>query len=308
MTHLQWVELTPSYRCNNACLGCFASSPDAGDAMSDRESLDALTAGRRDGATGLWLGGGEPTLSRATLRLAHAARRLGYARVKLQTNGMMLAYPEYARRCRDAGVTEVAFAIKGATAATHDRLTRTEGCFDLLRKGIENCRALGLDLEGDVLVYRSNAHELPATVADHYALGLRRFRVWLLSATGAAREDPAVRAEVPRIADVMPRLTEAADQLPPDAPGDVLVSLHTPPCTVPATHPGLRFFAPALGLRVVNPGGHAFMLEDSPMEGGAFLPDCAGCALRPRCNGPRQEYIDRFGPREFVPLATHRPL
>ena len=301
---LRWVELTPSYRCNNRCLGCFASSPDAGAEMSDREVLDALARGRRDGATGLWLGGGEPTLARGALRIAHAARRMGYARVKLQTNGMMLAYPEYAQRARDAGVTEAAFSIKGATAATHDRLARTEGCFDLMLRGIERCRALGMDLEGDVLVYRSNAHELPDIVRDNLARGLARFRVWLLSAVS----DPDARDEVPRIADVTPHLTRAADQLPDDAPDDALVSLHTPPCTLPPGYERLRFFAPERGLRVVNPDGHAFLLEHSPIEGGAFLPRCEGCALRPRCNGPRADYLGLHGPDEFVPLAAPHPL
>jgi hypothetical protein len=303
MKPLQWVELTPSYRCNNACLGCFASTTDASPEMPDRVALDALTAGRRDGATGLWLGGGEPTLSRGTLRLAHAARRLGYTRVKLQTNGMMLAYPEYARRCRDAGVTEVAFSIKGADAATHDRLARTAGCFDLMRQGIANCRALGMDLEGDILVYRSNAHQLADIVGDHIPLGLKRFRVWMLTAT-----DPDALSESPQIADVTPHLAAALARLPPDAPPDALTSLHTPPCTLPAGCERARFYAPDLALRVVNPDGRAFLLEDSPMEGGAFLPGCAGCTLRPRCNGLRQDYLDRFGPGEFIPLATPHPL
>lgn len=289
---LRWVELTPSYRCNNQCLGCFASSPDAGPEMSDREVLDALARGLRDGATGLWLGGGEPTLARGTLRIAQAARRMGYARVKLQTNGMMLSYAEYAQRARDAGVTEVAFSIKGSTAATHDRLARTAGCFALMVEGMAQCRARGLALEGDVLVYRSNAHELPDIVVDHRARGLTHFRAWLLSAT-----DTDARGEVPRIADVMPHLTRAADLLPAGA----LTSLHTPPCTLPAGYERLRFFAPELGLRVVNPGGHAFMLEDSPIEGGAFLPRCGDCALRPRCNGPRADYITAHGDAEFAP-------
>lgn len=298
-THrLRWVELAPSYRCNNQCLGCFASSPDAGVEMSDREVLDALARGLRDGATALWLGGGEPTLARGTLRIAQAARRMGYARVKLQTNGMMLSYAEYAQRARDAGVTEVAFSIKGATAATHDRLARTAGCFDLMVQGIGRCRELGLALEGDVLVYRSSARELPDIISDGLARGLSRFRVWLLSAA-----DADVRDEVPRITDVMPHLTRAADLLPPDAPEDALLSLHTPPCTIPAGYERLRFFAPELGLRVVNPGSHAFMLEDSPIEGGAFLPRCAACSMRLRCNGPRADYLSAYGDAEFSPPA-----
>jgi hypothetical protein len=120
--------------------------------------------------------------------------------------------------------------------------------------------------------------------------------------------DPDALAESPRITDVTPHLAAALARLPPDAPPDALTSLHTPPCTLPAGCERARFYAPDLALRVVNPDGRAFLLEDSPMEGGAFLPGCAGCALRPRCNGLRQDYLDRFGSGDFVPLATPRPL
>ncbi|MBK8696886.1 MAG: recombinase family protein [Deltaproteobacteria bacterium] len=150
-TAVQWVEPTLSYRCNNACLGCFASTPrrssycpveaDSGaqqgvrsDACRARERRPRLGDAERwdrderpRGPRRAHLGASRRrhgALARrrrahalaATLRRA-AARRLGYARVKLQTNGMMLSYAEYAQRARDAGVTEVAFSIKGATAA-----------------------------------------------------------------------------------------------------------------------------------------------------------------------------------------------
>ena len=180
--------------------------------MTDGEIVDALQRGRADGADCLWLGGGEPTLRKDLFRIAALGRRLGYGRVKLQTNGMMLAYPEYARRCAEAGITEVAFSLKGANAATHDRITRTAGCFDLMARGVERARAAGLGLEGDLLVTTSNTPELPAMVSLGVDWGMRRFRVWLLSATDATRDDPAVRAEVPRMRDVVPGLAAAQAQ------------------------------------------------------------------------------------------------
>lgn len=302
MSHhpLRWVELTPDYRCNNRCTGCFAVRDD-GPSMSDREALDALLKGRTDGADGLWIGGGEPTLRRDLFKLAAAAKKLGYARVKLQTNGMMLAYPEYARRCAEAGVTEVAFSIKGASAATHDRIAHAPGCYDLMVRGVENARGLGLGLEADLMVTRSNAHEIPAMVTQNVARGVGRFRVWMLSAVDAAQGDPAVVAEVPTMREVAPRVVEALAHVDPDDP-EALLSLHTPPCVLPDEGQRARFFAPSLGLRVVNPGGHAFRLEESPIEGGHFLPGCAGCRYRPRCNGPRRDYVALHGPDEFVPV------
>lgn len=294
---LRWLEVSADFRCNNRCLGCF-SADDAGPSMSAREFVEAIARGYRAGARSLWLGGGEPTLRRDLFAVVSEARRMGYERIKLETNGMMLAYPAYVQRCIEAGVTEVCFSIKGASAETHDRLTRTPGCHALMLRGMDNVRVRGLAMEADVLVYRSNAHELPAIVAEYTPRGISRYRVWILSAADA--RDPEVRAEVPRIADVVPHLLAAMDLGLSDA-DDFITSLHTPPCTVPSTHRRCLFHAPDLGLMVANPGGHAFMLEHSPIEGGVYFARCEGCADRACCGGVRRDYVEIHGDSEFAP-------
>ncbi len=302
MRPLRWVELTPDYRCNNRCIGCFAVQDD-GPSMTDGEIVSALQRGRADGADCLWLGGGEPTLRKDLFRIAALGRKLGYGRVKLQTNGMLLSYPAYARRCAEAGITEVAFSLKGASAPTHDRITRTAGCFDLLARGVERTRDANLDLEGDLFITASNVSELPAMVSLGVGWGMRRFRVWMLSATDATRDDPAVRAEVPRMRDVVPAIAEAWSAHAPSLGADFLVSLHTPACVLPPAQHGALFDAPGFGMRVVNPGGYGFDLADSPMEGGRYLPGCAQCRHRPRCNGLRSDYLAVHGGSEFQPVA-----
>ena len=301
MRRLQWVELTPDYRCNNRCLGCFAVQDD-GPSMTDGEIVSALQRGRSDGADCLWLGGGEPTLRKDLFRIAAAGRRLGYARVKLQTNGMLLSYPGYARRCAEAGITEVALSMKGACAATHDRLTRTDGCFDLMAGAATRAREVGLALEGDLLITASNTPELPAMVDLGVTWGMQHFRAWMLSATDATRDDTEVRAEVPRMRDVAAQLAFVAAAHADEGPG-FMVSLHTPACVLPAALHGALFDAAAFGMRVVNPGGHAFDLAESPMEGGFFLPTCGGCQYRSRCNGLRRDYLAVHGAEEFRPVA-----
>jgi cyclic pyranopterin phosphate synthase len=195
-------------------------------------------------------------------------------------------------------VTEVAFSIKGASANTHDRYTRTPGCHALLLEAVERLRGTSLALEGDVLVYRGNVQELPAIVRDFHARGLARFRIWLLSAVDDA--SPDVVAEVPRISDVVPKLREAVELRLSEDPS-FIVSLHTPPCTLPRELHGCRFFAPELDLLVENPGGHAFRLEESPIEGGHYLDGCGSCPERTRCSGIRRDYIAVHGSEEFGP-------
>ena len=166
-------------------------------------------------------------------------------------------------------------------------------------RAIELLRAEGLRLEGDVLVYRQNAVELPEIVRLFHERGLTRFFVWLLAAGDVDAEE--VQSAVPRIAEVMPHLVAAMDLgLSPEP--DFITSLHTPPCTVPVSHHRALFFATDLKMVVVNPGGHSFPLETSPIEGGLYTPRWAQCRMRPRCGGFREGCAKRFGDEEFQPL------
>jgi len=290
---LRWLEVSADYRCNNRCVGCH-SVRDDGPSMSSHEVAAALVAGRRRGATSLWLGGGEPTLRRDAFAVVKKARELGYERVLLQTNGMLLAYPEVADRFVAAGVTEVSFAIKGATETTHDRLTRTPGCHALLLGGIAEVKRHGLPMSGDILVYASNLDELPLMVETYSALGLARFSVWAFSALDQGDRD--LSTQVPKLSELARAVVRAMDA----SPSVEIASLHTPPCLVPESHARCLFHAADLDLLVVNPGGHSFMLEQSAIEGGTYVPACDSCTARTRCGGLRRDYLGIHGSGEVV--------
>lgn len=252
---------------------------------------------RRGGASALWIGGGEPTLRADLLPLVREARARGFERVRLQTNAAMLSYPEVARRLADAGVTEIAVSIKGPDAATHDRLARTPGSFELLCRGVDSARACGLPVEGDVLAYRSTTRLLPEIVRAFHARGVERFRVWMMAPDPS---DAEAVAEEPRLAEVA-RAVEEALALGLSSDPEHVLSLHTPPCTLDGVASGARFFAPDLELLIHDASGHWFRLEDSEIEGGTYPEPCGGCALRPRCGGVRAAYVARHGVGELRP-------
>ncbi len=299
----QWLELTADYRCNNRCVGC-DSADDTAPGMTRKEALRALVDGRARGARSLWLGGGEPTMRPDLPVLVKAARRLGYEKIKLQTNGMRLAYVEYTKELAALGVTEVSFSVKGARAETHDRLTQTPGCYDLMLAGIRAATDAGIAIEADYLAYRSNTDELADALRQWREWDVQLVRLWLLFVEAHSAGSAGLlgaSGEVPRISDV---LDGARAAVATGFPTERLCSLHAPACTLGPTLRASRFFAPDLGLEIVNPGGHRFWLEESPMEGGTFLPGCSNCAARERCLGIRASYLSRYGAGEFAPLSV----
>lgn len=189
----RWLSLQPDLRCNHRCLGCTSVS-ESGPTHESRELVAALVEGRRQGIDCVEIGGGEPTLRRDLVPLVREARKRGYRRVRLQTNGAMLAYPELVRRLADAGLTDVRFSLKGPDAETHDRLSRVEGAFALLLRGIAHARSAGLSVDAEVLLYKSTTARLSEMVRTFFPLGIGQYRLVVMSSDA---NDSDALAEVP---------------------------------------------------------------------------------------------------------------
>jgi hypothetical protein len=189
--------------------------------------------------------------------------------------------------------------VKSHREELHDRLSGSAS-HALLLAALAGFLAspTAVTLSADVLLTRSSLPDLPDLIPFYAERGITRFVLWLLSAADSTEE--VVSDEVPTYTELVPVLAEATTRAAALAVG--LESLHTPPCTLP---PELRhLFAPAatLGLTVVGPDGQSFPLEASSFEGGAFLAGCASCRERPRCGGPRADYVRLHGVAEFAPL------
>lgn len=299
---MRWLEISPGFACNCRCLGCYSCSGEARDQMSTNEVLGWLQQARRQGARHLWLSGGEPTLRKDFLQTLRAAKHLGFERIKVQTNGMLFAYPQFAARAVQAGMTEVNLLLKSLDARLHDGLNRTPGSHNLLTKGIEVLRDHPVRLEGDILMTSRNFDELPRLVEHYAALGFAHFNVWLFSLVDQGDAD--LGRLVPRLEACMPRMVEARERAL--AFGATLCSLNTPHCTVPGHAWDMLFDAKGMELLVVNPGGHAFQLETSSIEQGVHVAACEGCAARPWCHGMRSDYLKVHGDAELQPLRAEQ--
>lgn len=292
---MKWLELSPGFACNLQCPGCYSTSAADRDQMDWPEVLRWLQLARRKGAQHLWLSGGEPTLRKDFLATLRAAKQLGYQRIKVQSNGLLFSYPQFAQKAVDAGMTEVNLLLKSRDPDLHDAMMQKPGALALLDQAVAVLRALPLRLEGDVLLTQRNYTELPELVAHYAAAGFRHFNIWLFSLADQGDQD--LRAEVPRLTDAQPYLLRALAAA--EAHGATLVSLHTPHCLVPPDAWRMQFDAAGMGLLIVNPGGHAFMLERSEIELGSYPPACDACAVRQSCHGMRKDYIAVHGDGEL---------
>ncbi len=294
---MNWIELIMSLGCNCRCTVCPGALQPAGPGMDRRALDDHLAWARFQGAFGAWFGGGEPSLHPDLVWAIGRARELGFEQVRLQTNGLRLAYDRFAEACARAGLDQVGLSVKGARAETHDGVTRTPGGFELVRRAVGHLIGLGVQVEAEVLITRHNLDELAACVQTFGALGIERFSFWLVSLHGL----PASAAEaLPSLPELRPHLQAALELAA--ASGWKATSLHTPPCALDPDHRAAYQHSGAWQLTVVLPDGRSFTAEESPMEGGQYPACCNGCRVRPDCLGLRADYLQVHGTQGLVAI------
>lgn len=297
---MDWIEIVVGFGCNCRCRVCPSATQAQVPDMSAGEIAGWLEHGRERGARHVWFGGGEPTLHPDLVRSIERAGELGYQRIRIQTNGMRLAYLPFAKRCLEAGANEFALSIKGADAVVHGQITRNPESFGHLLQGARNLVAEGARVEADMLITTISMPGLADAVERFAALGLGRFTFWL--ASGFGMESAGIDDLLPRMTDLMPHLDSAFEAA--ERAGVEAITLHTPPCVLKPAHRKRYVHAGTWKLSVITPGSQPFAAEESPIEGGEYLEGCAGCSLRPDCLGLRKDYLELFGPGEFSPVSN----
>jgi len=160
------ADLKTGYDCNCNCVFCVIGDKLFTGDRSTEECIRELELSRET-CDDVVFTGAEVTIRKDFFELVRAAKRLGYARIQVQTNGRMLAYPDFARRSVAAGVTEFSPSIHGHTAKLHDGLVRAPGSFEQIVTAMKNLRALGARIVTNTVVTPQNARHLPGTGLQH---------------------------------------------------------------------------------------------------------------------------------------------
>jgi molybdenum cofactor biosynthesis enzyme MoaA len=287
------LDVILGYDCNLACDYCTITPAMRARALSRARVLAELRRGRSDGYDALSLTGGEPTIRGDLLGLFGAARALGYADVKLQTNGLLLAVPGNMARLAAAGVSRVHVSIHTHRADRYDALVRRAGSYPLMVEGLWAAVRSGLPVVAEVILKEDTYRDLPAALAWLCARGVTEADLWFVSLTDGNAQNPA---SMPRMTEVVPVMAEAFAFAREH--GMQVRSLHVPRCLLGHDH--LHAHDPGAGrVRVVTPDA-TFELRHSRLTGQRHVPACEGCVWRERCPGVREDYLQRYGDAEIA--------
>ncbi len=293
------IDLKIGFNCNNMCEFCAQGGKRA---RAGRKSLARIKAdlarARRAGVTGVVFTGGEPTLHPDLPAAIRAARSMGYESVQVQTNGRRLAYYDYCLELKEAGVTEMGPSLHGSVPETHERLTRAEGSFKEVVRGIMNCRKLGLYVLTNSVVTSSNYKDLPDLARLLVHLKVDQFQFAFVHMVGTAWENKEWLT--PRMSDAVPYMCRALDVgLKAGVP---CFSEAVPFCL-------MKGYERCVAEQVIPEGPVSdadFYIESygdyRRNEGKAKRAECRACRWFAACEGPWHEYPEMYGWDEFKPV------
>jgi len=210
------LELNVGRACNNHCAFCIS-----GKAVFDEKmwvplekAKDEVRAARENGCTSLGFLGGEPTMYPHLLPVAAYAREIGYTRIALATNAMLLDDADFARRCVDAGITRATISFHAHTRRLEHAITKVGNAWDRKVAAIRNLKALQAagflpdNVSVNPVVNTLNFRHLPAMVRFFAGLGVDDVRFNFIRAGGNAEDTPELCPTFTALGPVLERVVE----------------------------------------------------------------------------------------------------
>lgn len=157
--------LRTTFACNQKCPFCFVRMTGKGADFAELErELD--TQARRVGPRGeLTISGGEPTSDPRLPAIIAAARRRGFRRFVLQTNGVYLTRPGFLENLIALGVKTYLFSFHSHKAAAYDKITGSRGQYPRAVAGLSALlKRSGCSVTVNVVVNAHNYRDLPGLV------------------------------------------------------------------------------------------------------------------------------------------------
>lgn len=151
------AQLELTYRCNLRCSHCYVDVVEP-DEMSFEEWCEVLSQLKALGTIYLLLTGGEILLRTDLLDIIRYARSNGFL-VGIITN-CSLVTSEIAQALSALRIMSIVTSLHGATAASHDRITKVPGSFQKTLQGIQSLVKAGLIPSVQTMAMKNNTAEL----------------------------------------------------------------------------------------------------------------------------------------------------
>lgn len=117
----------------------------------------------------------EPLIHPNILKYIKFAKKVGYKYIRIQTNGVMLGYPWFAKKCVEAGATLFKFSIHHHSNKIHDYLVWLPWALKKVKYGIKELKWLWARMWINIVLTEQNYRDLPDFLLHYLNLGISSF-------------------------------------------------------------------------------------------------------------------------------------
>ena len=278
-------EIRINLECNQNCIFC-NTDEGADGIVTDREAvLEEIDKMAKEGVNYLIISGKEPTLCKHLEEYISYAKTKGLFKIELQTNAVMCSDSAYAKEIRNKGLTHAFISLHAADEEMSAKITRAPQTFDKTVSGINNLKALGVEITINIVINRFNKGSM-SEIVRFISSEFGRPNI-VFSYMSPVAEALKNLDALPKISDVLPDLFSAFER-----------------CLAY----GINFrMAARCGIPLCMLGDYK-VYHDEHIER-RFLdtddkkkPDCIDCIYHDHCSGLWNEYIKVYGTSEIKPV------
>lgn len=237
--------------------------------------------------------GGEPTLDKNLINYIKLARRNKIKNIILQTNGLMLSYPEYTSLLKNAGLTKVFLPFHSADPDKFDSLAQLKGSYKKVIEAIKNIIDSNLALELNIVINSLNYLGLLDTVKfieKEFPTLLKSkqlFSFSFIQPHGKARKNKEL---IPRLSEIKLYLNKAMKYCKKNNIRFINPGCGVPPCIIPE----FAKYSAELNRRI----SEIVHNEKDKIKS----PNCKDCMYCVLCLGVWKEYANIYGLSELIPI------
>jgi radical SAM protein with 4Fe4S-binding SPASM domain len=156
--------------------------------------------------------GGEPLLRPDILELIALGAQNGM-RTMITTNGYIVD-AAYAKRLKEAGLTEVQISLDGVKAATHDGFRQLPGLYDRVIEAVHHCQNEALEVVLLTTIVNQNRDEITDVMQLTADLGVPRLNLMNLQRVGRAKKSPGLEPSKEEYVELLTQIYEKSQELP----------------------------------------------------------------------------------------------
>jgi len=206
-------EIALTYRCQNKCIFCYASSQDRGNRQKEMTTEEVKIViekiSKQAKVPTLSFTGGEPTLRGDIFELIKYARSLGL-RVNLITNGIICGNEKFVMKLKEAGLHSAQVSLEAIDPDLHNKIVQNKGAFQATIKGLKNLIKHGIHTHTNTTLCGENIHHIYDLIDFLVDLGQEYFSMNMVIRTGGGVENKDIFPGYTEIAKVLPSIIKYA--------------------------------------------------------------------------------------------------